>query len=54
MQVHFGNVESIKLNLLNDISQGIRTLCHILDPDGTKRAEFLNAFREDGQSQDQG
>lgn len=49
MQVHFGNVDALKLRLLDDIAQGIRTLCHLLDPDGKKRAELLNAYKQDDQ-----
>lgn len=47
MQVHFGNVDALKLRLLDEINQGIRTLIHIADPDGKKRADLLNAFQKD-------
>jgi len=40
MQVHFGNVEGLKLKMLESISLGIQTLCNILDPDGIKRKEI--------------
>jgi hypothetical protein len=49
MQVHFGNVDALKLRLLDEINQGVRTLVHLLDPDGKKRAELLKAFQKDDQ-----
>lgn len=39
-QVHFGNVEGLKLKLLENISLGIQTLCDLLDADGSKRLEI--------------
>ena len=37
IQVHFGNVEGLKLKLLQNINNGIQTLCDILDPDASIR-----------------
>ena len=37
IQVHFGNVEGLKLKFLQNINNGIQTLCDILDPDASIR-----------------
>lgn len=40
LQVHFGNVEGLKLKLLENISLGIQSLLDLQDPDGSRRKEI--------------
>lgn len=49
LQVHFGNVEGLKLKLLENISLGIQTLCDLLDETGDKRRD-IQKKREDAQN----
>lgn len=46
LQVHFGNVEGLKLKLLENISLGIQTLCDLMDADGSKRKEIQKKREE--------
>jgi hypothetical protein len=46
LQVHFGNVEGLKLKLLENISLGIQVLCDLMDPEGTKRIEIQRKREE--------
>jgi hypothetical protein len=46
LQVHFGNVEGLKLKLLENISLGIQTLCDLMDPDGSKRKDIQKKREE--------
>lgn len=46
LQVHFGNVEGLKLKLLENISNGIQTLCDLLDETGEKRKAIAKKREE--------
>ena len=46
LQVHFGNVEGLKLKLLENISLGIQALLDLQDPDGSKRKEIQKKREE--------
>lgn len=39
-QVHFGNVESLKLKFMENISLALITIVDLMDPDGSKRKEI--------------
>ena len=51
-QVHFGNVESLKLKFMENISLALITIVDILDPDGSKRTEIrkkkMEQLKKDG------
>lgn len=54
LQVHFGNVEGLKLKLLEAISLSLQTLCDLADPDGSRRKDILERRMKEEMKADDG